>query len=187
MSVQFAIVDVETTHGDPQKAHLIEVAAIVHDGMQELDRWNTLVRPRTEVPLFIQRLTGIVPDMLGTAPLFPDVARSLQITTAGRIMVAHNVRYDMTVLQHEFARTGLAFHPDTLCTERLCRQLMPGRFYYNLASVCRYAGITTGHRHRAAHDAQATLSLLLHLIHEHGLDRVLSAVMPAAGAFAATA
>lgn len=184
MSVQFAIIDVETTHGDPQKGRIIEAATVVHDGVQELDRWNTLVHPRAEIPPFIQRLTGITPLMLEGAPLFPAVARSLQLATAGRVMVAHNVRYDMTVLQYEFARSGLPFHPDTLCTERLCRQLMPGRFYYNLASVCRYVGISTGHRHRAAHDAQATLSLLLHLINEHGHDRVMSAVVPAVRAVA---
>ena len=93
-------------------------------------------------------------------------------------MVAHNVRYDMTALQHELARTGLSYHPDTLCTERLSRRLLPHLLHHNLGSLCRHFGIAQGHKHHAAHDAQATLSLLLRLIEEFGEDRVRSAVVP---------
>lgn len=175
---EFVVVDVETTHGDPMQGHIIEVAVIVHDGLHELDRWNTLVKPRAELPGFIQRLTGIRPEMLSDAPGFPAVARRLKQSTDGRIMVAHNVRYDMTCLQHEFGRTGLSYHPDTLCTERLCRQLVPDLPHYNLGSLCRFFGIGQGHQHRAAHDAQATLELLLQLVARHGMERVFSAVAP---------
>ncbi len=175
---EFVVVDVETTHGDPMKGRIIEVAVLVHDGVRELDRWNTLVDPRVEIPEFIQKLTGISPALLEHAPQFPEVAKSLRISTEGRIMVAHNVRYDMTAIQHEFARTGLSYHPATLCTERLARQLVPDLAYYNLASLTRYFGHAQGHKHRAAHDAQATLVLLLRLINDHGLERVLSAVVP---------
>lgn len=176
--MEFVIVDVETTHGDPMQGSIIEVAVIVHDGLRELDRWNTLVHTRLEIPPFIQRLTGITSKMLEKAPPFAQVAQSLRASTAERIMVAHNVRYDMTALQHELARTGLSYHPATLCTERLARQLIPGLTHYNLGSLCRHLGITRGHEHRAAHDAQATLALLLRLIEDHGRERVLASVIP---------
>jgi DNA polymerase-3 subunit epsilon len=176
--LEFVIVDVETTHGDPMQGSIIEVAVIVHDGLRELDRWNTLVNTRTVIPHFIQRLTGITPRMIEGAPPFVQVAQSLRASTADRIMVAHNVRYDMTALQHELARTGLSYHPDTLCTERLARQLVPNLTYYNLGSLCRHLGITRGHEHRAAHDAQATLALLLRLIEDHGQERVLATMVP---------
>lgn len=176
----FAVVDVETSLGDPIRGRIIEVAVIVHDGIREHDRWNTLVRQQEEIPVFIQRLTGIRPAMLHDAPTFVDVARRLRSSTHQRTMVAHNVRFDMTAIQHELARTGLSYHPDTLCTERLSRQLHPNLPHYNLGSLCRYFGITQGHKHRAAHDAQATLELLLRLIAEHGQERVMQAVVPRA-------
>ncbi len=175
---EFVVVDVETTHGDPMKGHIIEVAVIAHNGLHELDRWSTLVRPRTELPPFIQRLTGINPGMLEDAPLFPTVARRLRDTTQHRLMVAHNVRYDMTALQHELGRTGLSYQPATLCTERLCRQLLPDIAHYNLGSLCRYFGIPQGLKHRAAHDAQATLELLLRLIDEFGRERLMRSAVP---------
>ena len=175
---EFAVIDVETTNGDPLRSGIIEVAVIAHDGLRELDRWNTLVRTARPISPFIQRLTGIRPAMLEGAPSFAEVVQRLDAATKGRIMVAHNVRYDMTALQQEFARTGSAFGPDTLCTERLARQLIPGLTHYNLGNLCRHLGIARGCEHRAAHDAQATLNLLLHLIMEHGHARVMRAVAP---------
>jgi DNA polymerase III subunit epsilon len=177
-SPEFAVIDVETTHGDPTKGHIIEVALVAHNGIKMLEHWTSLVRPRAELPWFIQRLTGIGPAMLADAPIFPTVAKRLRDGVEGRILVAHNVRYDLTALQHEFARTGLTFQPDTLCTERLCRQLMPGLSHYNLISLCRYFGIETVANHRALNDAAATLAILLLLRNEFGHERVMSAVTP---------
>lgn len=175
---EFAVIDVETTNGDPLRAGIIEVAAIAHDGLRELDRWNTLIRSTQPISPFIQRLTGIRPGMLKGAPTFADAGHRLASITKGRIMVAHNVRYDMTALQQEYARTGIDYRPPTLCTERLARQLIPGITHYNLGSLCRHLGIERGHEHRAAHDAQATLNLLLRLIADHGLTRVMDSVSP---------
>jgi DNA polymerase-3 subunit epsilon len=95
--------------------------------------------------------------------------------TRDRLMVAHNIRYDMTALEHEFARTGLVFHRNTLCTERLSRQLVPNLTHYNLGSLCRYFGIPFEGRHRALNDARATLQLFLRLRAEFGEDRLRTA------------
>jgi DNA polymerase-3 subunit epsilon len=171
----FAVVDVETTHGDPMQGHIIELAVLVHDGERELDAWSSLVRPRAPLPPFIARLTGIREPMLREAPLFSGVARSLMDLTRDRLMVAHNIRYDMTALEHEFARTGLVFHRNTLCTERLSRQLVPNLTHYNLGSLCRYFGIPFEGRHRALNDARATLQLFLRLRAEFGEDRLRTA------------
>jgi len=175
---EYIIIDVESTHGDPMRGSIIEVALIVHNGVHEIDRWNTLIGVAGPIPPFIQSLTGIRPEMLAAAPSFATVAKSLTAALKDRIMVAHNVRYDLTVLQHELARTGLPYHPDTLCTERLSRQLLPHLTHYNLGSLCRYFGIPQGHKHRAAHDAQATLLLLLRLIADFGEERVRMAMVP---------
>ncbi|HMU15358.1 MAG: 3'-5' exonuclease [Bacteroidetes bacterium] len=175
---EFVVIDVETTNGDPLHAGIIEVAVIVHDDLQEVERWNTLVRSTRTISPFVERLTGIRSGMLVTAPTFADVAPRLGASVKDRIMVAHNVRYDMTALQQEFARTGTHFGPDTLCTERLARRLIPGLTHYNLGNLCRHLGISRGHEHRAAHDAQATLNLLLRLIQDHGSARILEAVVP---------
>jgi len=173
----FAVVDVETTHGDPMQGHIIELAVIVHDGERELEAWSSLVRPRTPLPAFIRRLTGIEERMLVDAPIFPEVAKNLMELTRDRLMVAHNIRYDMTSLEHEFARTGLVLQRDTLCTEKLSRQLVPDLTHYNLGSLCRYFGIPFEGHHRALNDARAALRLFLHLRAEFGDERIRNAAL----------
>jgi DNA polymerase III subunit epsilon len=185
MKAKYAVLDVETTSGDPCEGRIMEVAVVAYDGEREKIQWDSLVDPRVEIPRFIRRLTGIVPDMLEGAPGFTEVARALATLTQDRIVVAHNARFDMTALEHEFARTGLSFRRSTLCTERLARQLVPGLPHYNLGSLCRYFGITHTASHRAGSDAAATAALFLRLVQEQGEDRVLEYVVPEAHAMRA--
>lgn len=175
--MRFAVVDVETTSGDPTTGRVMEVAVLALDGAVERLRWDSLIDPRERVPGFIRKLTGIDNDMLAAAPHFIDVVRTLETLTEARILVAHNVRFDMTALEHEFARTGLVFDRPTLCTERLARQFVPQLSHYNLGSLCRYFGIPFPAAHRALSDAEATAALLSRLLAEHGEERILAGVM----------
>jgi DNA polymerase-3 subunit epsilon len=175
--MRFAVLDVETTSGNPKEGRVMEVAVVALDGMQERMRWDSLVDPRTTIPNFIRRLTGIDNSMLHEAPSFTEVVRTLGTLTQDRIVVAHNVRFDMTALEHEFARTGLVFDRPTLCTERLTRRLVPHLPHYNLGSLCRYFGIPFAAAHRALSDAEATAALLARLIQDHGEERILEGVV----------
>lgn len=177
-SLRFAVLDVETTSGDPTEGRVMEVAVLAHDGAEERLRWDSLVDPRSLVSPFVSRLTGIRSTMLVDAPPFVDIVRTLETLTQDRIVVAHNVRFDMTALAHEFARTGLTFERSTLCTERLSRRLIPNLDRYNLGNVCRHLGVPFSASHRALVDAEATAALLLNLMDRFGSDAILEGVMP---------
>lgn len=179
---RFAVLDVETTSGDPTVGRIMEVAVVALNGTTERVRWDSLIQPRVQVPGFIRKLTGIERHMLLDAPLFLDVARTLEILTEGRIIVAHNARFDMTALEHEFARTGCVFDRPVLCTERLSRRLVPHLPHYNLGSLCRYFGIEFQAAHRALADAAATAALFTRLLDEFGPEHILGmvAVRPSA-------
>jgi DNA polymerase-3 subunit epsilon len=177
-SPRFAVLDVETTSGNPMEGRVMEVAVVALDSSTERIRWESLVDPKCSIPPFIRRLTGIDSMMLKHSPTFAMVVRTLETLTEGRIVVAHNVRFDMTALEHEFARTGLVFERNTLCTERTCRRLVPNLSHYNLGSLCRYFGISFEARHRASSDAAATAQLLNTLLDHFGKDQVLEDVMP---------
>jgi len=176
--MKFAVLDVETTEGDPTRGRVMEVAVLALNGSEERLRWDSLVHPRCRVPHFMQRLTGIDDRMLRDAPAFSGTVRTLETLTQDRIIVAHNVRFDMTALAHEFARTGLVFERSTLCTERLGRRLVPNLEHYNLGSLCRYFGITLVGAHRAMADAEATAELLKQYIGLFGSDEVMASVVP---------
>lgn len=175
---QIAVVDVESTSGDPERGRLMELAVVLPVGGGRAMTWNTLIRPQAPIPPFIQRLTGLRPEDLAQAPSFHEVAGPFMDLTAGRLLVAHNVRYDLTLLGHEFARTGLVFQRATLCTERLSRTLFPELQHHNLGSMCRYFGIPFKAAHRATVDAEATYLLLHRLVRTFGRERVEQAIVP---------
>ncbi|MFZ1688910.1 MAG: 3'-5' exonuclease [Flavobacteriales bacterium] len=177
----YAIVDVETTYGDPRRACVMEVAVILTDGRRELERWSSLVRPQNGGPIdpFVSMLTGITPAMLSKAPRFAEVVTTVQRMTAGSIVVAHNARFDMTALGLAFERCGQSFTRDTLCTEQLSRQFFPHLKFHNLNSLCRHMGIPARADHRALGDALACKAALEGVLERFGEDRVLSAMLPA--------
>lgn len=171
---KFAVIDVETTSGNPCNGRIMEIAVIAMDGSRERMRWSSLVDPREPIPRFTQHLTGIRKADIRDAPRFLDVVNSVSTITQDRILVAHNVRYDITAIEHEFARTGLTFQRATLCTERTARRLLPGTSHYNLGALCRYFGIPFIASHRALPDAEATAGLLDRMLAEFGWENVLS-------------
>lgn len=176
--LRFAVLDVESTAGDPTEGRVMEVAVVAMDGTVERLSWDSLVHPGQRVPGFARRLTGIDDAMLRDAPHFTGVVRTLQVLTQDRIVVAHNVRFDMTALMHEFARTGMALERSSLCTERLSRRLLPGLEHYNLRSVCRHLNVARDPEHRALADARATAGLLSTLLDRFGPEEVLASVVP---------
>jgi len=157
---RLAIVDLETTGGNPLADRVIEVALIEFDGGDETGRWERLVNPGIEVPPLIEGLTGIRNDMLEGAPSFAAIASHLHDRLAGRLFVAHNVRFDYGFLENEFARAGQAYAARTLCTVRLSRRLYPEHRRHSLDALIERHALLCGDRHRAMADAEALVQFL---------------------------
>ena len=155
----YAIVDIETTGGQPAQDRITEIAVYVHDGEKIVDEFSSLLNPGRSIPPFITQLTGITNDMVADAPRFHEVARRVVEMTTGCVFVAHNVRFDYSFLKKEFADLGYNYARKTLCTVRLSRSLIPGQPSYSLGKLCRNIGIPLEGRHRAAGDAHATTLL----------------------------
>lgn len=156
--LQFAVIDVETT-GLFARAHdrVIEVGVVVtgHGG-EQVARYETLVNPERDLgPTEIHGVRGR--DVLD-APRFADVVGDLCTRLGGRILVAHNVRFDRDFLTAEFERCGFSFpHAPWLCTMEI-GAAMTG--HAGLASCCKELEITLAHAHAAVDDASAAAALL---------------------------
>src|SRR4029453_12821956 len=87
--------------------------------------WSTLVDPGCAIPPIITSLTGITDQMVANAPTFADIAPLLLERLEGRLLVAHNARFDYGFLRAEFRRIGIRFRSRVLCTVRLSRALFP--------------------------------------------------------------
>lgn len=162
----FAIIDTETTGGNPSKDRVMEVAIIVHNGRHVVEQFGTLINPETPIMPFVMSLTGINSEMLKDAPTFPEIAKRIFELTDNTIFVAHNARFDYGVLRNEFKRIGIRFNRKQLCTVKLARQILPGYKSYSLGKLCREIGIPVDNRHRAMGDAEAT-ALLFERILQH--------------------
>ncbi|MCB0644330.1 MAG: GIY-YIG nuclease family protein [Phaeodactylibacter sp.] len=156
---RYAIIDVETTGGRASRDKITEIAIVVHDGQQILDRFETLLNPEMPIPYGITQLTGINQDMVEKAPKFYEIAKQVVEMTEGAVFVAHNVRFDYSFIREEFKRLGYTYTRKTLCTVRLSRKAFPGLPSYSLGNLIRYFNISVSDRHRAMADTLATVTL----------------------------
>lgn len=155
----YAIVDIETTGGHASANGITEIAICIHNGKKVTERYETLVNPRRDIPIYIQALTGINNDMVRNAPLFEDVAADIYHLLNGKVFVAHNVNFDHSFVKYHLTEAGYDLQCNKLCTVRLGRRIMPGLPSYSLGKLCHYLGIENESRHRAGGDADATAKL----------------------------
>jgi DNA polymerase III subunit epsilon len=155
----YAIVDIETTGGHASAHGITEVAIVLHDGEKITERFETLLNPCGDIPVYIQALTGITNDMVRNAPLFGNVAEHIYDLLKGRVFIAHNVNFDYSFIKHHLAVAGFDLQCPKLCTVRLGRKIFPGLTSYSLGKFCRQMGVENNDRHRAMGDAYATAQL----------------------------
>jgi len=166
--LSYAVVDVETTGGSPDRGHRITEIAVVEirDGVIEED-FQTLVNPGRSIPNQISRLTGITNEMVRGAPFFEDVASDFHDWLEGRVFVAHNVSFDWSFVSAQLGDSiGSVPQGPRLCTVQLARRLVPDLRRRNLDSLATHFGIPIHLRHRAYGDALATARILLRLFDE---------------------
>jgi DNA polymerase-3 subunit epsilon len=168
MQARLAIVDVETTGSDPAGDRVTEIAVLHAEGSALTAQWSTLVNPGRPIPGVIQALTGISPEMVAAAPSFVEIAGELEERLAGRVLVAHNARFDYGFLRREFERAGINYRAKTLCTVRLSRRLYRNAGGHDLDSLIERHRLECAPRHRALPDAAALWQFLRIAAEEHG-------------------
>ena len=168
--MEYAVVDIETTGGNAGGSRITEIAVLIHNGKEVIERWETLVNPQQHIPLYITALTGISNEMVYKAPLFQDIAKKLLELLSNRIFVAHNVNFDYSFVRHELEDAGYKWTAPKLCTVRAARKIKPGLPSYSLGNLCLSLGISLENRHRAGGDADATAVLLSLLINDGAVE-----------------
>jgi DNA polymerase-3 subunit epsilon len=187
-----AIVDLETTGGHVTRDRITEIGLLLIDG-EHVERLSYLVNPGQPIPPFIENMTGISDAMVADAPSFSRLAPSILPLLEGRLLLAHNVRFDYGVLKNEFKRAGLSFRSEVLCTVKLSRRLYPEHYKHNLDAIIARHHIVLPARHRALADAEGVYRFILSASEELGVEKVLSTAQaligesaPPAGLDAAT-
>lgn len=147
---RLAFVDVETTGLSPASDRIAEIGVVTVDG-DYTQRWTTLVRTGSRRES--ERSASVSSGELDDAPAFRDIATGLARRLSGRLLVAHNARFDYAFLRAEFERAGTAFDAQIVCTLMLSRQLYPHEQRHDLDSIASRHRLDAPMRHRALPDA----------------------------------
>ena len=107
------ILDLEATGGHFMHDRITEIAFLRFDG-QNVERFTQLVNPQKEISEFVTQLTSISNEMVANAPTFADVIPHILPMLRGSLLVAHNSRFDYTLLRNEFSSAGVPFSTPTL-------------------------------------------------------------------------
>ena len=162
--MEYAIVDIETTGGNARGSRITEIAIIIHNGQEVIERYETLVNPQKDIPLPIFALTGINNDLVKNAPIFDDISEKVLQLLTDRVFVAHNVNFDYSFVHHQLNEAGFKWSAKKLCTVRAARKIIPGIASYSLGRLCKSLDIPLENRHRAGGDADATALLFSRLL-----------------------
>ena len=178
-----AVIDFETTGISPGGGdRATEVAIVLREGAQVVDRFQSLMNAGVRIPPFITGLTGITNAMVAGAPPAAQVMAEAARFVASAVLVAHNAAFDRRFWQAELALCGLPAHQPFICTLLLARRLYPQAPSHKLGALVDYHGLArTGQAHRALADAEMAAALLGQIEHDlrsrHGVARPDHAVL----------
>ena len=151
---EFVALDTETNGYGGDLCEMTEVGAVLVGGGELHETYDSLVRVERPLSRGIQRFTGITQGMVDGAPPPEEVLPELADMLEGRVMIAHNARFDVGVLRQAFERAGIDWpNPPVLCTVQLARRFAPLVRKRGLASLAGSLGIEVDEVHRALPDA----------------------------------
>jgi DNA polymerase-3 subunit epsilon len=152
--------DLETTGATAAFDRITEIGLIEVENGEYAGEWSTLVNPQKRIPPFIEALTGISNEMVDRAPTFAAVSIELHARLSGKLVVAHNARFDYGFLRAEFGRLDTVYLSEVVCTVKLSRRLFPGHARHNLDTLIERHDIVCEARHRALGDARVLWDLI---------------------------
>lgn len=162
MHSTIAVIDFETTGMTPaQGARATEVAIVLVQNGQVVDRFQSLLRTGVWIPPFITQLTGITNAMVAEAPAAEGVMRDAARFVGDAPMVAHNAAFDAKFWTHELTHADVPAPHAFACTVLLSRRLYPEAPSHKLGNIVQHLGLPRAARaHRALADAEMAASLL---------------------------
>ena len=172
-STGYAVIDFQTTGLLPEHHHRVVELSVVHlDSAGRIEgSWETLIDPQRD--LGSQDIHGIDSAEMKNAPVFAEIAGRLISLLAGRVIVAHNVGFELRFLAAEFGRLGhtLPIGPnDVLCTLRLSRFFLPGGGR-SIVDCCDAYGIESENMHETLAEAIAVAKVFrAYLAQNVGVD-----------------
>lgn len=173
-----AVIDFETTGLSPAMGdRATEVAVVIVENGQIVDRYQSLMNTGARIPAFIETLTGISNAMIRKAPPATEIMSTLAKFVGNIPLVAHNASFDSKFLDAEWLRLSLQRRQSFACSMLLARRIYPVAPDHKLGTLVRYLGLPSAARHhRALADAEMTAHLWVKMTSDIKQRYSLSAV-----------
>ena len=166
------VFDTETT-GCSRWDEICQIAAVEYVEGARARTFSAYVCPTCEMNPCAEEVHGLSLDFLSEHGLAPEEAMRRFFAFVGHdaLLVAHNNKFDMRMLNQECAKFGLCFAPDgieTCDTLALARHLRPGLGSYSLANLIEALDIDGTNSHDALDDTLACAGLFFKLLFGYG-------------------
>ena len=158
-SGRVVVFDTETT-GCSRYDEICQIAAVEYVNGVQTRTFNTYICPSCEMNPWAEGVHGLSLDFLAKHGLAPEEAmrQFFEFLGSDVLLVAHNNKFDMRMLDQECEKFGLCFAPDgieTCDTLALARHLRPGLDSYSLANLIEALSIDGINSHDAFDDTLA--------------------------------
>jgi len=140
------------------------------DDWKAVDGGSWLIQPPgNRYDAFNTMIHGLSASSTADSPPFAEVWPEVEARIGGRLVVAHNTAFDMSVLRRSAELTGLElFEMRFACTYRLAKSIWADRWSYKLNNLADDFDIELNH-HDALSDASAAGELVAHICNAHGV------------------
>ena len=162
------VFDTETT-GCSRYDEICQIAAVEFVNGVQTRKLMLYIRPTCEMDPRAECVHGLSMDFLSEHGIAPEEAmrQFFEFLGSDALLVAHNNRFDMRMLNQECCKFDLCFAPDgieTCDTLALARQLRPGLDSYSLANLIEALNIDGTNSHDALDDTLACANLFFSLV-----------------------
>jgi DNA polymerase III subunit epsilon len=142
---RFVVIDVETTGLSPRYGdRVIEIGALAIENGTVMEEYSTLIDTNRAINREARQVHGITREMLTGKPkpeeIMPEFAKFIQNST----LVAHNAKFDVAFIRHEFHRQKLGFNHQYICTLEMSQKRLPHLPNHKLGTVYRHLIGTNG-------------------------------------------
>ena len=158
----YVVLDIETTGTSLEKDEIIEIGALKVESGAVTEEFSMLIRINGEIPVEIQKLTGITEQELQSMgrPL-EEVLEKLFEFAGNRIIVGHNVTFDYNFIRAACRKMKLEMRLGTASRDTLAlsRRKIKGVGSYQLEVLMKHLGYEVSNAHRALADCYLTWQL----------------------------
>ena len=165
----FVSFDLETTGLSVMDDDITEFGAVKMKNGQEIDRIQSLIKPKKKISQKITQLTHITNDDVKNAPTIEEYIPQILEFFGNDVIVAHNATFDVGFLNEILQRYGYKkLRNPSIDSLALAWKLLPDLKGYRLGNVARYYRIAYDgdEAHRADYDAEVLASVFNMMLHD---------------------